>query len=214
MRNISDAERAIIADPQGFWEFRFLEVTNFDGTWVNLGNLSIGERNTDFLNTWDLADDIDRNTLTFNATLRGSVGEFSLMPFRSDSPLNVDDADAYQPLLDLHREWRLWVCYKARGDFPSGAGAYREEARGIIDRLDISGNRDEIAVQGRGPEADLIDHLILADETTPKVYAEGTLADVLQAMLDDQFPATYTLVVDPSAPSTFINELTLTEPKK
>lgn len=206
--------RSTVADPEGFWEFSFLEVTDFDGAWVNVGNLAIGARNVDFLNTYDLEDDIDRNTLTFSASLRGSVGAFSLMPFRSDSPLNVDAASTYQPLLDLHREWKLWKCIRPRGEFPEGPEDYRERARGIVDRIDLSMERDEIRIQGRGPEADLIDHLIIADEVTPKVYAAGTLATVLQAMLDDQFPATYTLVVESSAPSTFIDELTLTEPKK
>jgi hypothetical protein len=207
MRAITSPERDSAA--AGHWTFAYLEVTNYDGTWVNLGAVAVGAETADFLNTASITDDIDRNTLTMTATMRREVGAYSLVPFRTDSPLNVDDLGAYQPLLDLHREWKLWVCITARGDIPSGAGDFREFARGIVDRIDIAGEPATITIQGRGPEADLIDSLIY---DTPITYGSGTLADVLQDMLDDQFgPAVYTLVVDASAPSFFVNEWEQTE---
>lgn len=212
MRYLTGPERAIIADPEGHWEFLYLEVTNFDGTWINLGALAVGEALKDFLNTHSLSDDIDRNTLTFTATMRREIGAYSLVPFRTTSPLNVDDLGDYQPLLDVHREWRLWISIQPRHTFPSGEADFREWARGVVDRIDIQGEPATISIQARGPEADLIDSLILCSEEDPVTFSAGPIADVLQAMLDYQFPATYTLVVDGSAPSTFINELELTEP--
>jgi hypothetical protein len=74
-----------------------------------------------------------------------------------------------------------------------------------------------ISVQGRGMEADLIDRRIMfVDATadplvpitseTPKTYAAGTQADVIQGILDEELGSgVVTLTVDGSAPSEYVN---------
>lgn len=212
----SDITRSVMQAPRGFWGFSYFEVTNFDGTWINLGNLAVGSRTLNLFNTITWSGNIDANTLSMSATLKREIGAFSLAPFRSDSPINVDDLGNYQPLLDLHRQWRLMGVFLPRNTFPDPAD-YREFASGWVDRIDIQGDPATITVQGRGMEADLIDQRIMfVDATadplvpitsdTPKTYAGGTQADVIQAILDEELGAgVLTLTVDGSAPSEFVN---------
>jgi hypothetical protein len=208
--------RSVMQAPAGFWAFAYLEVTNFDGTWVNLGSLAVGSRTLNLFNTLSWDDNIDANTLSMRATLTREIGAFSLVPFRSDSPINVDDVGNYQPLLDLHRLWRIIGVFLPQYTYPD-PGDYREIASGYLDRIDIQGEPATIAVQGRGMEADLIDRRIMfVDATadplvpitseTPKTYASGTQADVIQAILDEELGAgVVTLTVDGSAPAEFVN---------
>jgi len=217
MRFLTPTERGYLTDPEGHSVFAFLEVTNFDGTWINVGNVAIGARVADFLNTFTVSDNIDANTLSMSATLLREIGAYSLAPFRSDSPLNVDDASAYSPLLDLHRQWRLWGVVLPVDTFPSSPGDYREWWTGIVDRIDIQGDPAIITVQGRGMEADIIDaRIAFVDNTAsppvaiaqgvPKTYASGTLDTVLQAILDEELGAgAVPLTVAGSAPSDFVN---------
>lgn len=190
--------------------YAYMEVTNYDGTWINLGVVSYASRTLDFFNGATLRDDIDSNTWSLSAQFAREIGTASLAPFRSDSTVNVDDASAYQPLLDLHRRWRLMVAAPTPLTF-------REMARGWIDHIHIAGDPAVITIQGRGEEADLIDRRIMfVDATadplvpisvsTPKTYAGGTIGTVLQAILDEEMGAgVVPLTLDSTAPSTFIN---------
>jgi hypothetical protein len=201
----SGFDLTILDAPEGHWAFSYVEVTNFDGTWVTLGDVGIGAlSNADFVSTAGWDDSIDQNTPTFTAQLIRDVGAYSLVPFRSDSPLNVDDASAYSPLLDLHRFWRWWICVLPVDTFPASPADYREFGRGIVDRIDVAGDPAIITVKGRGMEADIIDALIVP----PNTYAAATLPDFLQDILDQQFGAgAIPLTVDGSAPTDFMDEL-------
>jgi hypothetical protein len=204
MRNLSPTERGYLTDPEGHWCFAYLGVTNFDGTWINVGSVAIGSRVADFLNTCTISDNQDANTLSMSATLLRDIGAYSLVPFRSDSPLNVDDTGtAYSPLLDLHREWKLWGVILPIDTFPSSPSDFREWWTGNIDRLDIQGDPAIITIQGRGKEADLIDARVI---DVPKTYAGAAIGPWIQAALDDQFgAAVIPLTLAGSAPSFFVN---------
>ncbi len=201
----SGFDLTILDAPEGHWAFGYVEVTNFDGTWINLGDVGVGAAtNADFVNSAGFDDSIDQNTLSFTAQLIRDVGAYSLVPFRTDSPLNVDDSSSYSPLLDLHRQWRLWIAVLPRDTFPSDPSDYREFAHGIVDRIDIAGEPGIITVKGRGMEADIIDALIVP----PNSYAANPLPDFLQDILDQQFGSgAIPLTVDGSAPTDFMDPL-------
>lgn len=213
----SGITRSLYQAPEGFWTFAYFRVTNYDGTWVNLGALAVGDRVLRFGNTMTWSDDIDRNALTMSATFTREIGPYSLVPFRTDSPVNVDDGGAYQPALDLSRQWEIMGCFLPIGSFPVDEGDFRQMAAGICTRIDVQTEPATITVQGNGKEADLIDRRILfVDNTadppvsitsdTPKTYAGGALATVLQTILDDELGVgVVTLTVDASAPAFFVN---------
>lgn len=202
----SGFDLTILDAPEGHWAFSYVEVTNFDGTWINLGDVGIGAgSNADFVNSAGIDDSIDGNTPSFTAQLIRDVGAYSLVPFRTDSPINVDDTGTdYSPLLDLHRYWRWWICVLPVDTFPASPADYREFGRGIVDRIDIAGEPGIITVKGRGMEADIIDALIIP----PNTYAANPLPDFLQDILDQQFGSgAIPLTVDGSAPTDYMDPL-------
>lgn len=207
MRNLSPTERGYLTDPEGHSCFVFAEVTNADGTWINLSDVAVGARNADFLTSFSFSDNQDANTFNITITLMRDVASrlYSLSPFRSDSLLNVDDSSGSAPLADLHRQWRLSGCILPLGSFPSSPSDYREWWTGFTDRIDVEGQGAPavITLQGRGKEADIIDARII---DVPKTYAGAALATFLQDVLDQQHGVgVIPLTVDGSAPSFFVN---------
>jgi hypothetical protein len=206
-RTVSTAERN--AAKGNRWSFYRLEVTNPDGAWLDLGNLTVnGTAAADFRNTAQLSNDIDANTVAFSASVRREIGSLSLAPMRTDSPLNANASFLYAPALDLSRQWRLSVAVTPWKTYPTPAN-FRPLAQGYITTLDISGDPPEsrspgfITITGRGLEA----RLLRAYMTQTVAYATDTIENVLQAMVD-RWIGTGVVPVYPdpaSAPSYLVN---------
>lgn len=192
MRNITPEERAIIADPDGHWFFATLDVEDADLTWRNVGALAIGTDTAleDFFNSATWTETIDQNTPLMSAVLRRDTNNYSLSPYRSDSPANARTNGTFGPVLDLHRHWRIRGCVMPRGAIPDET-SYRELQSGRLDLIDIQDDKENqegtITVSGRGMEQDVIDSYVM---TAGREYGNTTSTapaeDVIQAMLDDQ----------------------------
>lgn len=178
------ANRADIAAAEGHWCFTYLEVTADDGSWLNLGALTVGAEDLDFFNTFQLAESIDSNTLSFSASLKRDIGPNSLSPFRTDSPINLSQVSPglYAPALDLNRLWRVMISVGARGTTPVMPDDYFELNSGVIESLVIRGLADTVDVEGMGMESPILKAFVLKDRT----YS-GDMEDVIQEALDDQF---------------------------
>jgi hypothetical protein len=195
VRTLTETERGYVSGRHRC--FAYLEVTNPDGTWINTGALAIGASSLDFFNTATIANAIDRNTLSFSATMQREIGNASLVPFRTDSAVNVDDSGTtYGPLLDLHREWRIFCSIVPDGATPAVSN-FREMAKGVVDRIEITGDVHDgvITISGRGKEADILDAWVTGQRT----YS-ADLEDVVQSALDDEFgTGVHTLEADPTS---------------
>lgn len=192
MRNITPEERAIIADPAGHWFYATLDVEDADLAWRNAGALAIGTDTAleDFFNSASWTETIDQNTPLMSAVLRRDVGNYSLSPYRSDSPANARTDGTFGPVLDIHRHWRIRGCVMPRGAIPDET-SYRELQAGRLDLIDIQDDRDgqegTITVQGRGMEQDVIDSYVMTPGRQYGNLASTELAEVvIQNMLDDQ----------------------------
>jgi hypothetical protein len=197
-----------------------LEATNPDWDpatpnvgWLNVGALTVnGTPPKNFLNTAQIAKSIDDNTLSLTATVRREIGNLSLAPLRTDSPLNARASFLYAPALDIRRRWRIKVAVMPWGVKPSEAN-YRPLAEGFITRLVINGERlgqvGTITLSGRGMEMPLLKTEMLAEVT----YAGAVIEARLQAMAD-RWNAGVTVYPDPAtAPSYFVNAATAAAPQ-
>lgn len=112
-------------------------------------------------------------------------GRHSLAPLWQGSPLNVDDAGDYAPLVQPFRRVRLWEAVVAPGTEPTeGAwpeGDWHEVFRGVIDDPDWGGQESRVVCGIRGEGARLAD----AQIEVVQPYASALLETVLQLLLDN-----------------------------
>lgn len=180
-----------------------LRVTNPDGLWLDLGALTVnGTAPKNFVNTATISKNIDENTLSMSATVRRETDSLSLVPLRTDSPLNARSDFTYAPTLDIRRLWAIDVAVLPGAGVPG----FRPLAAGVITTLDISGDPPEsktpgtITLAGRGMEM----ALLKLEQLFEQDYVGATIATRLQAMAD-RWNAGVTVVPDASAPSFFVN---------
>lgn len=201
-RSLTAAERAAAQGNRR--SFYTLEVTNPDGSWVDLGAITInGTPTRDFKSLASISKHIDENTLSMSATVFREIGNLSLAPLRTDSPLNASASFTYQPRLDLRRRWRIKVITLPWPALP-GSTSFRPLAEGYITTLDIGGERrgqmGTITLSGRGQEMPLLKIEQLAEVD----YAGAAIATRLQAQAD-RWNAGVTVYPHASAPSYFVN---------
>ncbi len=207
MFTITTAERNAVKGTS-LDQYVILEIQDPDLAWVNV---SEDLDYPDWFISASVADSIDANTMTFQATLVRGVKEdptdptesaetLSLAPFREDSTINRDSLGAYSPMLDLVRMWRIRVSVVTDGGTPD----LKEIAKGYIDEIAPDDFPSTIQISGRGEEAQILSVEILEIRT----YSVGTTDDmetVIQALLNDNMDDPPTLYV-PVASSFIINE--------
>lgn len=108
-----------------------LEVQNGSGTWIDVG-ASLG-KNWIVNASWGEVVDTPVSGATF--TLIQQIGTASLSPLMSASALNVNDAGAYSPLLDVGRLVRASTATMAQG-VALDTTKYRRIFDGRIDEVD------------------------------------------------------------------------------
>ena len=179
MRTTTTGERTQ-AGASTLASFGKLEITNPDGSWVDV---STGLSTPDWLNSWQTSENIDGNTMSFQASLLRDTGTLSLCPLREDSTINRNGAGAYAPMLDVRRKWRVSTATKAQGSTPS-SGDWKETGSGYIDLIDPQERPSEIRLTGRGMEAALLDAQIRIVRT----YCSSgpvLVETVIQQLIDD-----------------------------
>ncbi len=179
MRTTTTGERTQ-AGASTLASFGKLEITNPDGSWVDV---STGLSTPDWLNSWQTSENIDGNTMSFQASLLRDTGTLSLCPLREDSTINRNGAGAYAPMLDVRRKWRASTATKAQGSTPS-SGDWKETGSGYIDLIDPQERPSEIRLTGRGMEAALLDAQIRIVRT----YCSSgpvLVETVIQQLIDD-----------------------------
>jgi hypothetical protein len=119
-----------------------------------------------------------------HATLMREVGASSLSPFRSDSPLNVDDSGTST------RRWPIstgsggsGACLPIDGRSPPGRAITASGGRASSRSARRAGRSGDDHPAGAGKEADLIDARII---DVPKTYAGDDLGPWIQTALDGQ----------------------------
>lgn len=167
-----------------------LEVQNGSGAWIDVG-AALG-RHWIVNARWSEA--IDQPVSAMTLTLVPIVNGNSLSPLMATSPLNVDDDDAYAPLLEIGRLLRVNVATMPFG-VALDESYYRPVFDGRIDKVqeaDAPEGQKPITLQCSDLGVWLMD--IEIESTTDRQYgtdaAPGTpLEDVLQAIIDDNIPA-------------------------
>lgn len=173
------------------WESEYyikLEVKNASGTWIDVGAL-LG---THWIvnATWGEHRDTQVSSATF--TLIRNIGTASLAPLMTGSALNVDDAMAYAPLLNVGRSCRA----------SSATMAYGVALDAAKYRLIFTGRLDDVFVQDDGegraniitlPCSDLGGWLMdIQIETSGTQYGDPVtppaLEAVLQAVINGNIP--------------------------
>lgn len=186
MRTLLGGELAIALDEESQYLVK-LEVQNGSGTWIDVG-AALGR---DWILNASWGEMVDSPVSHASFTLVQKTGNDSLAPLMSASVLNVDDDDAYSPLLELGRLVRMSVATMARG-VALDVSKYRRMFDGRIDDVQMAD-----AVEMLGPItivcSDLGAWLMdLQIETTDVQYGTrpvGTdLEDVIQAVIDDNLP--------------------------
>lgn len=167
-----------------------VEVKNASGTWKDLTNLS----GVDWVDSWEIdGEKIDIQVATAKISLRRdtAAGAKSLAPIVIGSPLNVNDAATYAPLLDLGRAVRITTAVTAAGVAPV-SGDWKEMFLGRINA--IAWEASPVVVQCSDLFAWVVDRFIEADD--PAVDARAGLGSdsgasiesILQALLHDWPP--------------------------
>ena len=154
-----------------------VEVANASGTMKNLTNLG----SVDWVDGCSIScEQLDTPVATATITLRRTgVLPKGLSPLLVASTLNVNDASAYAPLLDVGRTVRISCAVKALGATPSG-GDWKELFLGRIDT--VSWGDDPITISCSDLGAWLMDVQIETEDT----YGSGAgvaVETVMQQLL-------------------------------
>lgn len=177
-----------------------LEVQNASGTWIDVG-AALGSHWIVNV-TW--GETVDTVVSQATMTLVQRVGTASLAPLLSSSVLNVDDADAYAPLLEIGRLVRLSTATMAFA-VSLDTAKYREVFTGRVD--DVSGMdgpdlRGPITLTCSDLGGWLMDMQIETADVSYGSDAGVALETVLQSVLDNNVPSgepTVTLVKESSS---------------
>lgn len=203
MRTTTAAERTAVSGST-LDCYAKLEIQSPDLAWVDV---STGlNASYDWLNSAQLSEHIDANTVAFSAELLREIAgtTLSLAPLLTSSTLNRDGAGAYSQMLDLARQWRVSTAVVPRGQAVV-AGDWKELNNGYIDTIDVGdSNSATVTITGRGLEAPIIDTEIL----TLRTYSVGSgdsMETVIQALLNDNMASPPTIYV-PTAMGFVINE--------
>lgn len=181
MRTVSGGEATLLTQGHVNHYVR-VYVKNASGTEKLLTSLG----GTDWVDSvsWD-GESVDRQIATATVRLKRDItGGTSLAPLIAGSSLNVDDASAYAPLLDVGRALRITTAVTDAGVAPA-SGDWKEVFNGRIDSVDWEG--DPITVQCSDLSAWLMDTAI----QTPTNYGSdsgATVESILQAILNDWPP--------------------------
>lgn len=201
-------ERAAVAGAQ-LDCYAVLEAQNPDGAFVRF-DIDL-DPDVDFFNSVTLHDDIDSNAMSMAAELLRDMGPgstLSLAPLLESSTLNRDALDAYAPMLDLVRMWRVSVCVLPHGDpAPTFPDDYHEIGKGYIDAIQVDDVSPTIQVTGRGEEAAIIKAEIL-ELVTYSIGSTDDMETVIQALLDDNMGVAAPTLYVPTPTSFIINEYT------
>lgn len=177
MRTASAPELALLATARVNHHVK-IEVTNASGTWKDLTDLS----GIDWVDSWEIdGEAIDRQVATAKLWIRRDIttGSKSLAPLMVGSPLNVDDAAAYAPLLDLGRLVRITTAVTAAAVAPV-AGDWKEMFLGRINKIDWQAS--PITVDCSDSFSWIVD-TFLEGETPLGSDGGATLESILQFLL-------------------------------
>ena len=121
-----------LADAQS-WDSEYyteLEIKNASGTWKNIEAVA----GTLLTVNAQWGENRDQNVASATITILADVPLGSLAPLISASPINVDDASAYAPLLNPGRLFRFYTATMASG-VTLDVTKYREAFTGKVDSV-------------------------------------------------------------------------------
>lgn len=154
-----------------------LEVQNASGTWKDL-TAALGG---DYVVTGSIDVNLDAAVSSASFALRRKVGVYSLAPLVISSALNIDDASAYAPLLDIGRGVRAFTATLAPGVTPTTE--WREVWKGRIDS--VAWESDPITIACSDDGAWLMDTQIEIEGVQYGTTPTGTaLQTVIQNILN------------------------------
>jgi len=137
---------------------------------------------------------VDSPIGSFTLSLHRQVGEDSLAPLVTQSPLNLDDA-VYKPALDFGREAEFYAAVMARGEEPD-MGDWVPLLRGITDDIEWPRKSGDVTVPGRDYSGKLADTLTRVETKYGSDVGVDSV-EVMQAVVDDGMGAgQYTITDD------------------
>lgn len=205
-RTFTAAERNAITNAHNNIAAR-LELKDYDGDWTNVST-ALGGGTLDWLDDITLEEDVDNHTMLLTGTLlRDNGSTQSLAPLRTDSTLNRDNSNNYQPFLDLARQWRVSVSVVAHGD----AANWKEIGAGTYDVIDVQSPQPAVQIVGRDWGATLLDRYIEVERTYGVNESPTSMENVIQQILDDHIGAGAITLYTPTSPSFTMKEFTLVD---
>lgn len=190
MRSATAGELATIARLEKVVTVR-IKVANGSGTLIDL---------TNWLEAWSIDHDIDQPVggATFSFSRAHGTTQ-SLAPLREDSILNVDDAAAYAPILDLNRIVTFEVATTNIGAVVLSTD-YKMLFKGTIDVVNFE--KTPISIECRDEVAPMVDRWIEAPAFYGTTPVGTPIQDVMVDINDDTFGAgLFPLYFDPADPA-------------